>query len=82
MYPIQILNGDNVLFSAASLKKVTEKANDESKGKETANADDPVVKAQKQLKDLQDIIPDIMAKVQMILHLIIFNFPRDISSYM
>lgn len=35
----------------------------EGKGKEKADPDDPLVKAQKEVKDLEDIIPDIMAKV-------------------
>jgi len=48
-------------FISGNLKKIIEGM--EGKGKEKADPDDPLVKAQKEVKDLEDIIPDIMAKV-------------------
>ena len=48
----------------AKLDKIVEAADEARKGKEPASSDDPVVLAQKELKELKEILPDIMSKVR------------------
>ncbi|XP_070564069.1 histone-binding protein N1/N2-like isoform X3 [Ptychodera flava] len=45
------------------LTKRTEEA-EQGKGKEKASTDDPLVADQKEMQDLKDLIPDIMAKIE------------------
>ena len=48
---------------AESLNKILEEAEASGKGKEKADFDHPTYKADKEIKELQEILPDIMSKV-------------------
>lgn len=48
----------------AKLTVVIEAAEAQGKGKEPASFDDPIVQAQKEVKDLREILPDILAKIE------------------
>lgn len=52
------------LFVSAQLNKVLEEdSKDAGKGKAKADVDSPTFKADKEIKELQEILPDIMSKV-------------------